>query len=121
MTALAGAEGDGFVQMAHRRDPRLRALNAWLDSSSPRCGSLRVLHWTFVSEEPGTGLESAATVPLGDQPQLGFQVLAVRNPKHINRVRQVDLLRLPGDAVAAALIGTTAPVRAGACPKLKGG
>lgn len=100
---------DGFVKPLVRRDPRLKAFTGWLDPFRPRCGPLHLKHGTFAFGASGTGLESAATVPLGNNARLGFLILASRDPERFNRGQHVDLLRLLGEVVAAALVGGTAP------------
>ena len=99
---------DGFVKAIDRRDPRLKAFAGWLDTTRPRCGPLHLRHRTFAFGVSGTGLESAATVPLGEDARLGFLVMASRDSERFNRGQHVDLLRLLGEFVAVALIGSTA-------------
>ena len=64
-------------------------------------------------------LESVATVTLGENARLGFLILAHHDPERFNCGQHVDLLRLLGEVVAAALIGTGATGIAGTCSQAK--
>ena len=52
---VRGFDGDRrFVQVMHRRDPRLKAFAGWLDRSRPRCGPVLHRHRAFVFGEGGS-------------------------------------------------------------------
>ena len=102
---LTGADGnDGFVQIVDRRAAQLRSFVGWLDPKRPRCGPLLSQQRDFAFGASGAGLESAATVPLGEDARLGYLVMASQDPQRFNRAQHVDFLRLLGDVIAAALV-----------------
>ena len=101
---LASADGhDVFVQIVDGRAAHLKSFVGWLDPKRPRCGPLLKQHKAFAFGESGARLESAATVPLGEDARLGFLVMASRNPERFNRAQHVDFVPLLGEVIAAAL------------------
>lgn len=96
-----------------RRTAQLKSFVGWLDPKRPRCGALLIQQEAFAFGESGTGLESAATVPLGEDARPGYLVMASRDPERFNRGQQVDFLRLLGGVIAAALEGCAAPGHCG--------
>jgi len=102
--AIGGWRPDPEFAVVHERDSEaLQAFSTFIRSGRTRCGRLRDRQKAVLFADGAHSLESAAMVPLGENGQLGFLVIANRDPDYFNPGKRTDFLNRLGELIAVAL------------------
>ncbi len=92
-----------FFRALERDDPSLGPFATFLDSSAPRCGSVRDAQLEFLFRKDAPEVGSVALVPLGERCQVGFLAIGSADADRYHPGMSIDFLTRVGQLVAAAV------------------
>ncbi|MEM1263089.1 MAG: DUF484 family protein [Pseudomonadota bacterium] len=92
-----------FVRPLPSDGETLAPFRTFLDSKRTRCGQIRDAQCTALFGEDGDDIGSAALVPLGTDPLLGFLAIGNRDRNHFNPAISTEFLTRLGQILSATL------------------
>lgn len=92
-----------FVRPCDRESEELKAFDAILGRSSPRCGQIRDSQRDFLFGVDTDEIGSCALVPLGEHCDIGFLAIGSVDVNRFNPAMSIDFVARLGELVAAAL------------------
>ena len=92
-----------FFRVVERSDKSLQPFATFLEGSGPRCGQIRDTQRDFLFRGEADEVGSAALVPLGSKPPIGFLAVGSADAKRFHPGMSIDFLARVGDLIAGAL------------------
>lgn len=92
-----------FFKAVPRDDQALKAFDTFLQGSGPRCGQIRDAQRDFLFGKETDEIGSAALVPLGAKPGIGFLAIGSADAERFHPGMSIDFLGRLGELVAEAL------------------
>lgn len=100
---FAGMDYGRFLRPTARNSPGLRAFDAFLKRTSPRCGQIRDSQRDFLFGENTNEVGSCALVPLGEACETGFLAIGSADANRFHPAMSIDFLARLGELIAVAL------------------
>jgi len=98
-----GIDVGRFVRTADQDGDELKAFDAILSRSSPRCGQIRDSQRDFLFGVDTVEIGSCALVPLGEHCEIGFLAIGSVDANRFNPAMSIDFVERLGELIAAAL------------------
>jgi uncharacterized protein YigA (DUF484 family) len=92
-----------FFRVIDRNDEALKPFSTFLGGTSARCGRIRDSQRSFLFHQDADEIGSAALVPLGRGPELGFLAVGSKDSDRFHPGMSIDFLTRLGDLVAGSL------------------
>lgn len=92
-----------FLHIVERDDPKLVPFSTFLSTARARCGQMRDSQREVLFSDDDENIGSVAMVPLGDDCDQGFLVIANADPDHFHPGKSLDFLERIGQLVSVAL------------------
>lgn len=92
-----------FFRVVDRNDDALGPFSTFLEGTSARCGRIRDSQRRFLFHQDADEIGSAALVPLGAGPEIGFLAVGSKDSDRFHPGMSIDFLTRLGDLVAGSL------------------
>lgn len=92
-----------FFRVIDRNDEALGPFSTFLEGTSARCGRIRDSQRRFLFHQDADEIGSAALVPLGAGPEIGFLAVGSKDSDRFHPGMSIDFLTRLGDLVAGSL------------------